>query len=396
MNNNIANIVNDISLKYNLLNQETNALITKYQNDTRPLEDISKEINEYASYYRYQHMLNQSINNSRELQLNENYYVMTFDNNSNIMLEAVNINTVNPETQEVIVNNTFKGYQKHTPVDDLEISLCQIGKLLNFDIVEEYRIYNKNKEKDSVIIKDIVNNNEFYNVENLRKRFQKLISNGKIKKEKWVDFYENLNVANSKTDYEATIDYGLKILKILPSMLEDDYKTIEKKYLEMILFDCLINQSERKFEDYGILCNKETRRYTYAPLFDNVFPSILQNNDTIIFNNIKCNRNELLRTLIIKYYDKISDKIESIIENKEKIIRNMDVIFKYNLDVSTYTTYPKNIKNNINLLEELVKEKKQLKENENAGFADIATISILIGIIVFFSLGIAYLLYCIK
>ena len=37
---------------------------------------------------------------------------------------------------------------------------------------KEYRLYNANKQKDSVIIKDLVNDNEFYDVENLKRRFQ--------------------------------------------------------------------------------------------------------------------------------------------------------------------------------------------------------------------------------
>ena len=39
------------------------------------------------------------------------------------------------------------------------------------------------KQKDSIIIKDLANGNEFYDVENLKKRFLKLIGNGKLKKE---------------------------------------------------------------------------------------------------------------------------------------------------------------------------------------------------------------------
>ncbi|MBO5020264.1 MAG: hypothetical protein J6D52_06345 [Clostridia bacterium] len=95
----------------------------------------------------------------------------------------------------------FKGYQKHTQVDDIEIAICQLGKALGFDITEEYRVYNQNKQKDSVIIKDLINDDEFYDVENLNKRFNKLINAGKLKKESWVEESENLKVANTDNDY---------------------------------------------------------------------------------------------------------------------------------------------------------------------------------------------------
>ena len=69
------------------------------------------------------------------------------------------------------------------------------------------------------------------------------------------------------------IDYGLNLLKSLPSITEEDYKMIENNYFDMLIFDSIISQSERNFKDYGILCNKDTKKYSFAPLFDNVFPS---------------------------------------------------------------------------------------------------------------------------
>ena len=74
-------------------------------------------------------------------------------------MQPVSITVTNPENSEVLVENTFKGYQKHTQVDDVEIAICQIGKLLNFDIVEEYQAYNSNKQKDSIIIRDLKDGN---------------------------------------------------------------------------------------------------------------------------------------------------------------------------------------------------------------------------------------------
>lgn len=396
MNNNILNLINSITQTYKLNPSEAQGLITKYQNDTRDIATIEKELKTYASYYQHKNIQDSIIMHTPPLTNGNNYYVMTFDNNSHITLEGVTLNEINSETSEIIVNNNFKGTKKQTGVDDLEIAICQIGKLLGFDVVEEYRIYNSNKQKDSIIIKDLKNNDEFYDVENLKKRFQKLINSGKIKKEKWVDTYQNLTVANTKDDYKAAIEYGLNILKILPSILEEDYKSIENKYFEMILFDSIINQSERKFEDYGIICNKDTKRYTFAPLFDNVFPSILKNNDVFHFNGITCNRYELMESLFHNYYDKIKIKVEYILSNKDKILQNIDIIAKYNLDLNTYIMLINNITTNINYIEKLSKERTLSQKNENAGFADIATMGVILAIIAIFSIAIAYLLYYIK
>ena len=396
VNNNIMNVINNLSSKYSLTEQQRNEITAKYQNDTREITNIEKELENICAFYQHQNKLTVAINNAPILENGKNYYITAFDKNSNIYLQPVSVTVTNAETSEVLVENTFKGYQKHTGVDDIEIAICQIGRLLDFDIVEEYRAYNSNKQKDSVIIRDIVNENEFYDVENLKKRFLKLINNGKLKKEKWVETSEKLTVANTKEDYKLIIDYGLNVLKSLPSILEEDYKKIEKKYFDMLIFDSIINQSERNFKDYGILCDKETKRYSFAPLFDNVFPTILKNNDVISMNGITCNRYELIECLFYNYYDKIKDRVNQILENKNRYLQNIDVILKYNVDINNYNMLMNNMITNINYFERLNKERMISKNNSNAGYVNAIQMVVGLAIIIAFSICIAYLLYCIK
>ncbi|MEE3343592.1 MAG: hypothetical protein VZS44_05840 [Bacilli bacterium] len=393
MNNNL-NLINQISKGYNLTAEQFNLITTKYQSDTRDQNIIIKEITNTCDFYRFQNNLKNIIANTPALPEGKNYYITAFDQNSNFYLQPVSIAVTNPEKSEVIVDNSFKGYQKHTQVDDIEISLCQFGSALGFEIEEEYRVYNANKEKNSIVIKNIINEDEFYDLENLNKRFFKLINAGKYKKEEWFEKSEQLKVANTKEDYVTAIDYGLKILKSLPSITEEDFKQIEEKYFEMIIYDCLINQSERNFKDYGILCDKETKRYKYAPLFDNAFPSILKNNDILSFNGITCNRYELMECLFYNYYDKIEKKVTYILNNKDKILNTASMIFKYNLDLNSYNMLINNIVTNINYFERILNEKAIIERNQqNAGYADIFHIVLALGIVFAFSFIIAFLLF---
>ena len=395
-NQNLVNIIREVATKYGLTQNQVNEIYQRYQNNPNQPNNIKNEIDDLGNFYYHQNKLIIMQNQTQPLQPGKNYYITTFDKNSNIFLQPVSITVTNPETSEVLVENTFKGYQKHTTVDDIEIAICQIGRLLNFDIVEEYRLYNANKTKDSIIIRDLINENEFYDVENLKKRFEKLIANGKLKKEKWVETSETLTVANTKEDYKLIIDYGCNILKSLPSILEEDYKEIENKYFDMLLFDALINQSERNFKDYGIICDKQTKRYTYAPLFDNVFPTILKNNDVMSLNGITCNRYELIECLFYNYYDKIKTRVEDLLNNKEKYIQNIDVILKYNVDLNSYLMIKNNIITNLNYFARLNTERTLVQENKNAGYVSIVQLIVGLAIIVVFSVCIAYLLYCIK
>ncbi len=394
--NNIVNRINEIAREYNLTQEQVQTLTRKYQTDPRDKGKIEQEIKNTCGFYQHQNKLANAINMTKPLEFGKNYYVTAFDKNSNIYLQPVSVVVTNPETSEVLVENTFKGYQKHSGVDDIEIAICQIGTLLDFDIAEEYRLYNNNKQKDSIIIRDIVNENEFYDVENLKKRFNKLINNGKLKKEKWVEISEKLTVANTKEDYKMIVDYGLNILKSLPSILEEDYNKLENKYFDMLLFDCLINQSERNFKDYGILCDRVTKRYSFAPLFDNVFPSILKNNDVISVNGITCNRYELIECLFYNYYDKIKNRVDKILTNKNRYLQNIDIILKYNVDLSSYNMIMNNMITNINYFERLNNERNLVTNNRSAGYVSIVQLFLALGIIVAFSICIAYLLYCLK
>ena len=394
--NNIINIINNVAKNYNLTQEEINEIFKNYQNSTKKLEVIQSEIESLGSFYSQQHVLKRMCEQAEPLGNGKNYYVTAFDKNSHIYLQPVSVTVTNPETSEVIVENSFKGHQKHTAVDDIEIAICQIGRLLGFDVVEEYRLYNERKEKDSIIMRDLIADNEFYDVENLQKRFTKLIASGKLKKEKWFETSEQLTVANTKEDYKLIIDYGINILKSLPSILEEDFQKIEEKYFDMLLFDSLIGQSERNLKDYGIICDKVTKRYSFASLFDNVFPSILKNNDVISINGITCNRYELAECLFYNYYDKISKRVDDLLQNKDKYLKNIDIILKYNVDINNYNMLTNNIETNYNYFERLNKERTIVRDNNNAGYVNIIQLLIGLVIIIGFSVCIAYLLYNIK
>lgn len=190
------------------------------------------------------------------------------------------------------------------------------------------------------------------------------------------------------------MDYGLKLLKSLPSIMAEDYEQIEKKYFEMLIFDSIITQSERNFKDYGIICDKETKRYSFAPLFDNVFPTILKNKDVFSFNGIVCNRYELMECLFYNYYDKIKDKVEYLLNRKEKVLQMSSMILRYNVDIGTYNMIMDNIITNLNYFEKLLQEKAIMEKNkQNAGYVDALHMLIALAIIIAFSICIAYLLY---
>ena len=148
MSNDTLNLINQIATKYKLTQEEINVIIEKFKEDKRDINTLSKEIEIMSNYFAYQNYFNNIIDSTSPLEPGKSHYVLAIGSNSAPFLQPVSISLLNSETNEVMVENTFKGYQKHDSVDDLEIAICQTGMLLGFDIVEEYRLYNANKQKD--------------------------------------------------------------------------------------------------------------------------------------------------------------------------------------------------------------------------------------------------------
>ena len=131
-------------------------------------------------------------------------------------------------------------------------------------------------------------------------------------------------------------------------------------------------------------------------MFDNVGSSILKNNDVISVNGITCNRYELIECLFYNYYDKIKNRVTNILNNKDKYMQNIDIILKYNVDLTTYNMMLNNIVTNLNYFERLNNEKSLVQNNGNAGYVSIIQLVIGLIIIMAFSVFIGYLLYTIS
>ena len=111
---------------------------------------IETELNSLGDYYQKQNNVNKAIEKAPPLEENQNYYIRTYDNNSNVILQGVNIvktgntsNTIN-QIEKVMIDNKYKAYRKinkaNSAENDLEIAICQIGSLLGVNNAEEYTV----------------------------------------------------------------------------------------------------------------------------------------------------------------------------------------------------------------------------------------------------------------
>ena len=402
---NIAKVIDDIVLKYNLTDKQKEEITKKYYNDTRNIITIETELNALADYYNWQNKVTSAIKNAPPLKENQNYYIRTYDEKSNIILQGVNIAKIADTTsginqvEKVLIDNKYKAYKKVNKVEladnDLEIAICQIGNLLNVSSAEEYTVYNAKKEKDSIISRSVAmaDYEEYYDFTSLKVKVEKYIKEGKIKNSKVLE-YEEFQFQNRKEDYIKIVEKSLQILKSLPMISQKDINSIKSSYFDMIIFSYITNQVHRDLNSYGLICNKKTKEYHFAPLFENniiSMPNLKENECN--FNGYICNRNKLIDCLFENYYENIKEKITYIINNKTRLIKIIDIIAKQNLNMDTYNMLMEKIIKNISYIEQKYQEKNNINPGKNAGYVNILNMLIILTIIATISIAIANLIY---
>ena len=108
-NQHLVNIIREVATKYGLTQNQVNEIYQRYQNNPNQPNNIKNEIDDLGNFYYHQNKLIIMQNQTQPLQPGKNYYITTFDKNSNIYLQPVSITVTNPETSEVLVENTLKG-----------------------------------------------------------------------------------------------------------------------------------------------------------------------------------------------------------------------------------------------------------------------------------------------
>jgi len=402
---NIESLINETVAKYNLTDSQKNEILNKYKNDQRNSFALNKELESIGDYYKWQNIVDMAVKNAPPLKENQNYYIRTYDEKSNIILQGVNIEKIADtnsginQTEKVFIDNKYTAYKKINKVDvadnDLEIAICQIGNLLNISGAEEYTVYNKDKKKDSIISRSVVVEDceEYYDFTTLNVKVERYIKEGKIKNSK-VPEYKNFKFQNTKDDYIKLIEKSIQIIRSLPMISQKDISSIRDAYFDMIIFGYITNQVHRDLNNYGLICNKKTKEYHFAPLFDNSIlslPNLTENQCS--FNGNICDRNKLIDCLFENYYEDIREKITYIMTNKTRLIKIIDIIAKQNLDINNYNMLMEKIIKNISYLEIKYQERNNIIPNANGGYVNMLNMFIILSIISVLSIGIASLIY---
>ncbi len=361
-----------------------NNLALKLLSTNKSLEEIKQLIdNKFSNEVR-------KINHNNHLATLKEYYLSSIDklkrgNNCYLLsyeegvkiLEQAHIKEdkeINKYLKQVIVNKIFVGYQKdNSVINDYELIMSDIAYLLKIRYAKTYRVFDSKMEPQGILNISFANKNERYlNFEETLHFIKEESPNFTLKTE--LEAYHDKNIkrglktAKSLDDYQNNLEYIFKLFQSLPDITKKNIEKLKKDYLNMKVFEILINSLNNNLSNSGIIIDKSSLKYTYelSPSYNKYITSIdfLKENETI-FNFFIVDKKQLLSYLIDNYYDDIKELLNLITDNKDTLIPIINQVITEHLDFKEYNKYYNDIKNNISMIEELVAQKKQSIKETN-------------------------------
>ena len=244
--------------------------------------------------------------------------------------------------------------------------MSDIAYLLNIDYAKTYRVFDKNMEPKGVININFEEENERFLTLEEALRFIEEESPSFTLTQKLKDYHDKqvrfgLKQIKNKKDYKDNIEYVIDLFKALPDITTKNLNELKKSYFNMKVFELLTNSLNNNLSNFGIIVNKESKKYTYrlSPSY-NKYTTELEtlNSEETICNFFIVNKRELLNTLIQNYYKEIKQLLTLIANNKKSLLPIISQIIKEHLNYDEYNKYYKVITDNIVMIEECVALKK--------------------------------------
>lgn len=309
------------------------------------------------------------ISSIDKLKRGNNCYLLSYDQGIKV-LEQANVKVLkelNPYLNVVSINKVNKGTQKENSVsNDYELIMSDIAYLLNIDYAKTYRVFDKNMEPKGVININFEEENERFLTLEEALRFIEEESPLFTLTQKLKDYHDKqvrfgLKQIKNKKDYKDNIEYVIDLFKALPDITTKNLNELKKSYFNMKVFELLTNSLNNNLSNFGIIVNKESKKYTYrlSPSY-NKYTTELEtlNSEETICNFFIVNKRELLNTLIQNYYKDIKQLLTLIANNKKSLLPIISQIIKEHLNYDEYNKYYKVITDNIVMIEECVALKK--------------------------------------
>ena len=357
--------------------EKVNTLASKLAATDRTLEEIKELIdkkfsNEVRKINHNNHLATLKeyyISSIDKLKKGNNCYLLSYEEGVKV-LEQANIKEkkdINLFLTQVIINNNNVGYKKANSEDNgAELIVSDMAYLLKIDYAKTYRVFDGDMNPQGIINSiNATKKERFLNLEEAL-RFVKEESPSFTLRTELEDYHDKnirLGLINAKsTEYKKNIEYVLKLFKALPDITDENISLLKKDYLNLKVFEIFTNSLNNDLTNTGIIVNKETLKYTYrlSPAYNKHITNLsnLKENETIC-NFFIVDKRELLVTLINNYYKDIKELLSLIYNNKDNLISIVEDVIKEHLGYDEFNKYYDRVKENIEMICDLVKLKKE-------------------------------------
>ena len=305
-----------------------------------------------------------------KLKKGNNCYLLSYDQGVKVLEQAYikEIKDLNPYLKLVSINNEHPGTKKENSVNnDYELIMSDIAYLLKIDYARTYRIFDEKMEPQGIVNINFDKKNErFLNLEEAL-RFIKEESPKFTLTQELLDYHDKnvkygLKNITTKEEYKNNLEYVFNIFKALPDITEENVKSLKRAYLNMKIFELLTNSLNNNLTNIGLIVNKENLTYTYSlsPSY-NKYTVEIPNFD---LNKTICNfyiveKEELLKTIINNYYKEVKELLSLIVNNKTTLLPIINQVIKEHLEYTEYNKYYNLVSTNLDMIERLVKAKKE-------------------------------------
>lgn len=420
----IKSLIENIAIDNKFLTaKDIEFLKNKFINSNKRLRDIENQIKyeisklEKKSIQKAKQEKKQEINEQKQEKqvesiTNNEYTLFSYESRGITSSKKVKIEKTHfgeddlSKPMHVIVNNTLKGYLKmkdDSLIDDVDLAVSQIGKLLDVKVTDIYRIedsaHNKgilsidilnDQIKENRTIGSIINShyNHILTGEKYASWIKELISLPESNKE---------NVIEDEISLKTLIDLGYMIIfEEYPNMSEQEKTEYKQKYFEMLVFDFLTNQLDRNSENFGISISQDGK-ISISALYDNGcvvdFDNLDENSSRFMMKI--CNRSALLRVLFKYYFSDIKGFVEKIIG--KDIQTKIENIIDIYLDENDALWYKGVVDYNLKVLKKIYKNKVEIQKKSlnSTGYATTLQHSVIVvicSIILGFIIGLLFVI----
>lgn len=214
------------------------------------------------------------------------------------------------------------GFRKNSSAfddsDDAEIVINYLGRCLGVSMAEEYRVFDRDMKKDSLLSIGVVQRQDetFFEMFEMLIRIGDAVKEGKLPFQPWMNTWSQIIQSRAYpgvgSEYACRSAEDLRLAIELPlhlmALFSSDAVCLAQfraQYFRMILFDLFIGQKDRTPRNYGIILDA-SGGYRLAPLFDNANLTKPYMPDNIFsLNFVALDRQQLLQTLLHDHAEEI-------------------------------------------------------------------------------------------